>query len=95
MVREKAWHAIVRAGTEGKLSDLHHRLLLRVPRPTHELFDLQADPYELKNLAGDPAMKEIETRLRNELARWMVREGDFLPIPSLNYPKDELGAPRP
>lgn len=95
MVREKAWHAIVRAGAEGKLSDLHDRLLLRVPRPTLELFDLQADPYELKNLAGDPAMKEIETRLRNELARWMVRDGDFLPIPSLNYPKDELGAPRP
>ncbi|RYD28385.1 MAG: sulfatase, partial [Verrucomicrobiaceae bacterium] len=42
-------------------------------RPREELYDLKADPYQMKNLAGDPAhakvRQEMETRLLEELRR--------------------------
>ncbi len=45
-------------------------------RPAEELYDLTADPYELKNLAGDPACREIKARLRKQLDAWMAQQGD-------------------
>jgi len=87
MVNNEAWHAVVRANQAGRLSPLHQRLLFPPSRPLAELYDLENDPHELNNLAGQPATKEIETKLRIELANWMVAEGDFLPIPSLGYPE--------
>ena len=48
---------------------------------TVELYDLEADPFNLHNLAGTPEVAEVETRLRMELDRWMIREGDYLPLP--------------
>lgn len=86
MVDAPAWPALVKAHDEKRLSALHERLLFADPRPVFELYDLEADPYELINLAGKPATAEIETTFRNELARWMVRESDFLPLPSTKLP---------
>ncbi len=37
-----------------------------------ELYDLQKDPYELKNLAGRPAARPVKARLRAELKRLAV-----------------------
>ena len=54
-----------------------------------ELYDLERDPYELNNLAGQPGVKEVESKLKIALADWMVAEGDFLPIPSLKYPEED------
>jgi len=34
-----------------------------------EVFDLKADPYELKNLAADPAYSALRTRLETEYAK--------------------------
>ncbi|MFC1633856.1 sulfatase [Planctomycetota bacterium] len=45
-------------------------------RPEEELYDLEKDPYELTNLADNPACVEIKTRLRKELERWMAQQGD-------------------
>ncbi len=83
-----AWGALVRAHREKSLSPLHERLLFAVPRPVVQLYDLEADPYELVNLAGQAATRDIETKLRSELGKWMVRESDFLPPPSLKWPKE-------
>ena len=47
-----------------------------------ELYDLQSDPYETNNLAGVESVKAIETELREQLEAWMIREHDFLPLPS-------------
>jgi N-sulfoglucosamine sulfohydrolase len=88
MVNAPAWRAIVEAQAAKALSPLHERLLFQRPRPILELYDLEADPYELNNLAGQEGSRDIEMKLRIELANWMVREGDFLPIPSLNYPQE-------
>jgi arylsulfatase A-like enzyme len=45
----------------------HRAALFRVPRPAEELYDLQADPHELHNLADDPAMASVVSRLREAL----------------------------
>ena len=40
------------------------------------LYDLEEDPYELSNLADDPASAGIRDGLESELGRWMERTGD-------------------
>ncbi|MCA9914793.1 MAG: sulfatase [Anaerolineae bacterium] len=57
-------------------------------RPPFELYDLQADPVEQRNLAGQPTHAEIEQQLRKALLRWMQVTDDPLliaPIPSPYY----------
>lgn len=45
-------------------------------RPAEELYDLTADPWELKSLAADPARTKTLHGLRAELDAWMKAEGD-------------------
>ncbi len=45
-------------------------------RPAEELYDLQADPYEMRNLADDSQLAAVKTRLRAQLAAWMAQQGD-------------------
>jgi N-sulfoglucosamine sulfohydrolase len=45
-------------------------------RPAEELYDLTADPYELTNLAADPAHAERLKGLRADLGAWMRDQGD-------------------
>lgn len=40
------------------------------PRPREELYDLDADPHEVNNLAGDPAYAAELDRLRKALEEW-------------------------
>lgn len=52
------------------------RVLDYQTRPTEELYDLDADPYELTNLADDPEHRQTLLRLRRELDAWMESQGD-------------------
>jgi uncharacterized sulfatase len=54
-------------------------------KPFEELYDCDADPHELKNLAGDPAMAGTIDRLRKATDAWMVETRDLglLPEPDL------------
>jgi uncharacterized sulfatase len=45
-------------------------------RPAEELYDLRADPFELRNLAGDPAQATRLAGLREEVTAWMQANGD-------------------
>ena len=45
-------------------------------RPREELYDLTADPHELKNLAADPKSKEVLGQLRGKLKAWQERTND-------------------
>jgi arylsulfatase A-like enzyme len=40
------------------------------------LFDLEKDPFELNNLAQDPAAAELRRQMEARLAEWMRRTGD-------------------
>ena len=44
-----------------------------------QLFDLAADPFELKNLEGKPEFAAEQSRLLAELVKWTVRTEDDLP----------------
>lgn len=50
-------------------------------KPFEELYDTEADPDEVRNLANDPKYAEVLFRLRNELERWMIEVGDIGFIP--------------
>lgn len=45
-------------------------------RPEFELYDLRVDPYELYNIADDPAYKSVLESLKAELKEWMGQQGD-------------------
>ena len=45
-------------------------------RPAEQLYHTSKDPYELRNIADDPAASDIKARLSAELDRWMEEQGD-------------------
>lgn len=82
MGKKSVWLAMQALNKQGELSPLHERLYFHLPRPIFELYDLKSDPFQLENLAGGKPTKAIETKLRVEMDKWMIRESDFLPLPS-------------
>jgi arylsulfatase A-like enzyme len=57
MVREGRWKLVVE-------DDAYEPTLL---------FDMQADPHELKNLVGSPEHAEVVAELRGRIAEWQAR----------------------
>lgn len=53
------------------------------PRAAEELYDLDADPWELVNLADDPAHKSTLETLRAECDRWQVEVRDIHLLPEI------------
>jgi len=49
------------------------------PRAPEELYDTEADPHELQNLATDPRYAGELLRLRQQLADWRAATGDTVP----------------
>jgi N-sulfoglucosamine sulfohydrolase len=72
----KAWQ---RLHDEGKLDAVQRRFF--EAKPFEELYDTDADPHEIANLAGDAAMAGTLDRLRRALDAWMleIRDLGFLP----------------
>jgi len=69
-----------RLAAEGKLEG-PAALYLRSRKPIEELYDLENDPYELHNLAEEPAYTKTLEAMREELRRQIlsVRDTGFLP----------------
>jgi arylsulfatase A-like enzyme len=74
----------------GKLDPLAERLLFAPKREAEELYDLQADPFETKNLASDPAHKATLEEMRRRLAVWEKETNDHgrQPEPEKCYDAD-------
>lgn len=51
-------------------------LLFQTPRPAEELYDCEADPYEVNNLAKDPRHRAVLARMRQALDEWRNQFGD-------------------
>ncbi len=64
---------------EGKLEG-PQRLMFE-PRPVEELYDTANDPWEIHNLAADPAHREDLERMRKALDGWLAEVGDMGEIP--------------
>jgi len=45
-----------------------------------ELYDLREDPWEMRNVASEPALGDTRNHLRDILGRWMRDTGDFLSL---------------
>jgi arylsulfatase A-like enzyme len=67
---------------EGKLSGPPLDLMNR-RGPSEELYDLQTDPHEIRNLvdSSDPAHRDALARLRAALDTWMIETGDRGAVP--------------
>ncbi len=65
----------------GKLSPELSRMYFSPTRPMCEVYDLEADPHELKNLAGTPGAAGVERELKAALHEWMILQRDFVPLP--------------
>lgn len=79
--RDPGWKEMVAANAAGKLAEPFVNAYFTSPRKTFELYDLEADPGELNNLAGNPKYKEAELELKRALTERMVLDWDFLPTP--------------
>ena len=51
--------------------------LFRYPRPVEELYDTEADPHEIDNLAANPQYQPERDRLRGALDEWLSEVGDM------------------
>ncbi|MFV1964707.1 MAG: sulfatase-like hydrolase/transferase [Pirellulaceae bacterium] len=60
---------------QGKLNPVQDRFFQE--KPTEELYDLEADPHMIHNLADDPDHAEVLGRMRQELHRWQLRTRDL------------------
>ncbi|MCG8310906.1 MAG: sulfatase [Cytophagales bacterium] len=78
----KMWKDLVQLEKEGKLDEkFSNTILFEEERPMFEFFDLKKDPYELHNLSGSEAYKEIEHKYKTQLNRWMIIYRDVVPLP--------------
>ena len=81
IARSPSWRSIERLGREGKLSRTLFQRYFKKPRPQEEFYDLEKDPGEMNNLAGDSKYKTELLHLQELLSRWMIKTRDFLPPP--------------
>jgi len=67
------WQGVLKRGDEyyGK-----RKVDAYLHRPAFELYDLEADPHEVNNLAGEHAHAETLTRLKNKLRAFQERTKD-------------------
>ncbi len=79
--RDPGWQEMKAAHAAGTLAEPFVKAYFTSPRPTFELYDLEADPGELRNLADNPQYKEVELELKRALTEKMVLDWDFLPTP--------------
>lgn len=61
---------------QGKLTAAQARYMADT-KPKEELYDLRSDPFEMKNLAGDPQFDEIRNQLSKRLDRWEQETNDM------------------
>ena len=78
------WPGLVEAAGRGDESAKKVMARFR-NRPAEELYRVDADPYELKNLADNPRYAPVKKRLRAELHRWMKQQND--PGAAMDDPK--------
>jgi hypothetical protein len=60
-----------------------------------ELYDMEADPWELHNLYGDPGYREVVEDLRRRVLEWMIgtqHPATILPMPTAVRQPDGAGS---
>ena len=78
----QAWEDAFKAG---KTNAVQSRAFLE--KPLEELYDTENDPWEIHNLADDPAYREVLERMREAETNWMREVRDVGLIPETDYAK--------
>ena len=79
----------LRALHEAKTLDpLAERLLFSPTRPAEELYEWTSDRWQVKNIAGDPALRTTLEKMRARLDRWIVETKDQGPESDAMYDSD-------
>ena len=81
---QAGWRAWEKAWKDGKLSDKDKRIW-EPNQPVEELFDLKSDPWEVNNLASDPAQAERLKTMRELLKNKMIDSRDTGIIPEAMF----------
>ncbi|MCK3685757.1 sulfatase [Maribellus sp. YY47] len=76
----QAWEDAFKAG---ETNEVQSRFFLE--KPLEELYDTENDPWEINNLANEPAYADVLNRMRKELTRWMREVKDVGLIPEPEY----------
>lgn len=74
------WNLLKTLHAEGALTPAQERLCAPT-MPEEELYDLQVDPHEINNLAGQPEHRPTLERLRRTLENWIEETNDQGRIP--------------
>ncbi len=77
-VRSATYQAMHKLREQGKLTG-DQLQTYTVPRPAEELYDLENDPHELKNLVDDPRYAAVLKQHRAVLDEWIQQTEDFIP----------------
>jgi len=94
-VRSPTYVVMRKLRDEHKLSD-PQKICFAKPRPAEELYDVQADPHSLHNLAEVPEHRETLHALRARLERWEAETGDRVPaVRTADEFDRETGEPLP
>jgi len=80
---DAAWKQMKEANAAGKLPPALAATYFTTPRPIYELYDVNSDPSELRNLSGSLRLANVEKELRVALAEKMMLDFDYLPLPDL------------
>lgn len=78
--RSSIMQELFRLHSAGELNAAQ-RLWLRDMRPPEELYDVEADPHELDNLAGDATLGPVLARMRTAMDDWMADIDDQGHVP--------------
>lgn len=62
-----------------------HKLILHPETKQVELFDIANDPWEMKNLADDPACSGLKTELFRELVKWQQTVSDKVVLDAASF----------
>lgn len=76
--RGAAADALRQLRAAGKLTPAQTRIF-QTPRPVEELYDVQADPHELRNLAAESKYAQTLAQLRAQLEQWAKDTQDVKP----------------
>ncbi|MDG1874050.1 MAG: sulfatase-like hydrolase/transferase [Mariniblastus sp.] len=69
-----------RVHSEGQLSPAA-AIFMAAQKPAEELYDLKADPHEIKNLAREQNYQDVLERMRTKHLEWVVQSRDIGLIP--------------
>ncbi len=72
----RSWEKMYKEGKCNKIQSIFWQ-----PKPAEELYDITADPWEVHNLADDPAHRETLLRMRKACRGWIMemRDSGFIP----------------